>query len=98
MMLFSFIGIFVCVVLASGLILGVSYLAAYFNKESICENELEEAFSFSYILITLLIAILTSFFITSPQNFGYERIEKTEIVEEVETPELNSEVIINVKG
>jgi uncharacterized membrane protein len=97
-MLFSFIGIFVCVVLASGLILGVSYLAACCNKESMCENELEEALSFSYILITLLIAILTAFFITSPQNFGYERIEETEIVEEVETPELNSEVIINVKG
>ena len=93
---FTFIGLIIAIMLLCSLL--PCLVGIFIKVISFDAFEAEDfvlMFAVSYVAISIIFSCLIANFVIKPNDFGYEKISKEEVIEE--TVEINSEEIVDEK-
>lgn len=93
---FTFIGLFIAIMFLCFLLLCLVGIIIKITKDLDFETEgFVLMFAISYFIISLIFSCLIANFVIKPNDFGYEKISKEEVIEEI--VETDSEEIVDEK-
>lgn len=93
---FTFIGLVIAIMFLCFLLLCL--VGIFIKVPSFDDFETEDfvlMFAISYVIISIIFSCLITNFVINPNDFGYEKISKEEVIEE--TVEIDSEEIVDEK-
>jgi hypothetical protein len=96
MELFTFIGLIIAIMFLCFLLpclIGISI--KFISFDAFKTEDFVLMFAVSYVVISIIFSCLIANFVIKPNDFGYEKISKEEVIEE--TVEIDSEEIVDEK-